>query len=152
MENLWPEEITDLDAVARGPLSILKEQAALLGEKTRNIVEGRVERMSKAMLVVSPHNLPFGYTFYLRAPSLGYKYDLFSVFSDVEQYPIYIQVDDDIRKELSLSAKELQTNTENDFKSMLRRIFAARKTKELIQALVSRSKDQDYSFSQDQDF
>ena len=36
MIDLWPNELSTVDQ--RSPLTILKEQASLLGEKTQNIV------------------------------------------------------------------------------------------------------------------
>ena len=41
MENLWPDDITVMGKKA--PVTILREQASMLGEKTKNIVIGQVQ-------------------------------------------------------------------------------------------------------------
>jgi hypothetical protein len=45
MTNLWPDEVGYVGLKA--PLTILKEQASLLGEKTQGLVKARVEAVDK---------------------------------------------------------------------------------------------------------
>jgi hypothetical protein len=67
----------------RTPLSILREQAAALGRRTKNLVEARVEtRTSRGAFV---------HTFELVVPSLDdYTYMLFQVQHDLNLYPIEV--------------------------------------------------------------
>lgn len=44
MVDLWPADIGEPNI--RTPVSILREQASLLGEKTNNIVEGQVAEIT----------------------------------------------------------------------------------------------------------
>ena len=45
MIDLWPNELSAVDQ--RSPLTILKEQASLLGEKTQNIVIAALENIPR---------------------------------------------------------------------------------------------------------
>jgi hypothetical protein len=72
-EDFWPDEIPDTTDPA--PVALLKEQAALLGEKTNHDVEGVVSLMSLGDKVC--------YGLYLKAEDLGdYLYKLLEI-----QYP-----------------------------------------------------------------
>ena len=71
-------------AVERTPLAILREQAAPLGTKTKNLVEATVDT------TVTP-NAQFIHRFILVVPSLSnYKYELFRIQHGVAIYPIDI--------------------------------------------------------------
>lgn len=67
--------------VERTPLSILREQAALLGKKTGNLVEARVE--------TRPWGSDFKLTLKLEVPGLdNYTYELLAVSHPVTLYPV----------------------------------------------------------------
>ena len=57
--DLWPANIADSNLVT--PITILKEQAALLGEKTRQLVKGEVVTQATGNLFV--------HYFYIAAPT-----------------------------------------------------------------------------------
>ena len=78
--DLWGE-ITP--SAVRTPVSILREQAALLGSKTKNTIEGKVEsRVSGSLLY---------HSFNLIVPALeNYTYELFQISHDVNLYPIHV--------------------------------------------------------------
>jgi hypothetical protein len=77
--DLWG----DLEvAPIRTPVAILKEQAAVLGQKTRNVVEARVE----TSLTYNSH---FVHSFSLVVPALdNYEYQLFKVQHAIDLYPV----------------------------------------------------------------
>ena len=92
--NMWPEDIGQ-DIASKSPAAILREQASLLGNKTKNIVTAEVKRNDL-------DNRMFYYGFYIVAPSYGYRYKLFGIVYGIEQYPVYFLIeDDDIRKVLA---------------------------------------------------
>ena len=65
------------------PLSLIKQQAALLGKHTNNLLEGVVATNTIA-------GRP-SHRFYIKAPTLGYNYELFMVSHDlVELYPVRV--------------------------------------------------------------
>jgi hypothetical protein len=85
-ENYWPAEIND--AADPEPVAILKEQAALLGGRTKNAVEAIVRTTTEAGTAY--HSLS------LKADALGdYLYKLLDVahpvIGRVGDYPITVQ-------------------------------------------------------------
>lgn len=142
MGDLWPEDITKI--TVKAPLAILQEQAKHLSERTNSLVEGRVITIER-----SPYLIAFGFSFCIVAPLLGdYTYELFSVYYEVSMYPIKIHLEEDIRgdlkKELPDCKVEKQSNlilakSEEEFLKILTIIFASRKTRQIVQAILSQS-------------
>jgi hypothetical protein len=124
--NLWPEDIAVTEAVA--PVTVLKEQASLLGQQTQNLVEARVR----------PGKPDFGkysfvYRFDLIAPALdGYTYSLFKISHDVGLYPLQIDFED--------SGYPRIVGNEDQLMKQLEIIFASEKTKAIISSLIAQSR------------
>lgn len=160
MVDLWPNDITVDQVTLKSPVNILREQASLLSQKTKNLVKARVKpyvhhktaspeiwyQVAKDSLISSPSPLEqsaqkFEYSFELIAPVLdNYSYLLFVVAYDVNIYPVAISLAKDLRAEISI---EPQANSEDEFLALLRRIFTAPKTRSIIQALIAQSVDLD---------
>ena len=64
------------------PVSILREQAALLGDKTKQLVTGEVQMSTTGNLFV--------HSFYVAAPTLNYRYELFRVQHPAAFYPLVL--------------------------------------------------------------
>jgi hypothetical protein len=81
-EDLWP----DLDLASTvTPLSILREQAGLLGKRTRGALRGEVETWSARDRI--------SHSFNVVVPSLGgYKYTLFQIHHYPAGYPVYVDM------------------------------------------------------------
>jgi hypothetical protein len=106
-------------AAIRTPLAILREQAALLGAKTRNLVEATV-----ATNVRGPE---FIHRFNLVAPSMGnYTYELFIVVHRIEMYPITV-------------LPGLSLKTEEAFTEWLRDTLSSDTTKKIIANLLAQA-------------
>jgi len=145
VEDLWPQELESTKI--RPPVSILKEQASLLGQKTKNLVEGLVTRTGAEE--------DLSYSFYLNAPALNnYRYLLFTMHHDIRMYPLYIHVEEEILKEvnpdlyntwkglmatLKASTHNEKADNEAQFLELLKKIFSSTKTKQLIAAMISQS-------------
>lgn len=129
--NLWPEDIAVTDVVA--PVSILKEQASLLGERTKNLVEGSVTPgLGKGVNVLLKDR--FNYDFDLVAPALNhYRYRLFSISHGVEFYPLIIDV-------TALDTDQFQLYNEEEFLKALEALFSSEKTKGIIGSLIAQSR------------
>jgi hypothetical protein len=138
--DLWPDDIATKRV--RAPITILREQAAVLGQKTRNLVQGDVvnnQRMST--------NEYFVYDFYIEAPTLdNYSYKLLSVYHHISLYPLEINVEESIFQEvlsdLNVGQNEageptIFVDSEEGFVEALRLIFRADKTMRVITALLS---------------
>ena len=67
--NLWPDDIASTES-ALTPFSILKAQAAALGQRTAGLVTGRLDRRND-------DEGDFFYSFKVVAPTLNYSYELF---------------------------------------------------------------------------
>jgi hypothetical protein len=78
--DLWGE-ITP--TAVRTPVSILKEQASLLGAKTSHIVEGKVGTQISGT--------GFFHSFNVVVPALdNYSYELFRIWHEVDPYPVRV--------------------------------------------------------------
>jgi hypothetical protein len=120
--DLWPKDIATVSGV-RTPVSILREQAILLGEKTKNIVE--------AEIISSGKNGVFSHSFVLVAPVLdSYQYELFSVQHSAQIYPLIVKI---------RGSQITEAGSEEQFIEQLQSIFADPQTKQIIQTLIVQS-------------
>ncbi|WP_437929171.1 hypothetical protein WMF37_07835 [Sorangium sp. So ce291] len=147
--NLWPE---DLGAVTADelPVVILREQATMLGERTKNLVEAEVRtdpttelgrrsiknrldrdvatwERSGTSTTFEPEMV---HHFVLKAPALSdYRYGLFGVYQPLTIYPVAILFEQQI---YLASSKE-------EFIERLREIFSAETTRKIVSALIAQS-------------
>jgi hypothetical protein len=151
MNDLWPADLAT--TITSSPITILKEQASLLGMKTKNIVKASVRRIDIHPVTTSRHvasaktstapQAPFNYAFNLVAPALdNYTYRLFTVSFSVDLYPATFSLDDDIDQELGRNDIDgLVAADAADFISHLSRIPGSQKTRKVINAILSQSTD-----------
>jgi len=146
-DNFWPEDITA--STVRPPVAILKEQASLLGKKTNNVVEGLVSE-----LATLDEQDRIEHVFSLVAPALGgYRYRLFTMGHDIRMYPLTIRVDSEnynlvnpktpdketVADRLRRQRNEFKVDNEPELKDLLKKIFATRKTRQIIGAMLAQS-------------
>ena len=79
-DDLWPENIAESNMVT--PVAILREQAALLGDKTKQLVTGEVQTTTTGNMFV--------HSFSVAAPTLNYRYELFRVQHPAAFYPLVL--------------------------------------------------------------
>jgi hypothetical protein len=123
--NLWPTDFGQEQQLA--PVAILREQATALGERTQNIVVGRVNTMATA--------LGFRHVFSVYCAPLGYQQELFSVDHQVQFYPARITVKGQFDQETRLEAKDPDVFTEK-----LAEVFASEPVKKIVRSLLAQSK------------
>lgn len=148
--DLWPEDLVG-ELEVRAPRTILKEQASLLGKRTKNLIEGDVRPhqleeaptgLEQIMGTRRPSpvvNETFLYDFYVVAKTLGYRYKLLSIQHDINLYPVGVSPDEDIMAEIT-DGEKVQirwAQTEQELTELLQRIFAAQKTRRVIRALLA---------------
>jgi len=125
-QDLWGE--LSLEENIRTPVTILREQAALLGEKTRQVLQGDVR---------VHHNVGlngFEAEFFITAPALdNYAYQLFSIQYPLAMYPLKI-----IATITGRPPRECPT--EEKFVNELGIILSHAKVKKIISSLVAQSK------------
>ncbi|MDX2043592.1 MAG: hypothetical protein SF097_20410 [Acidobacteriota bacterium] len=123
--NLWPQDLFTTVDVQRTPLAILREQAAILGDNARNLIEARVVTTTDYFLTRD-----FLQTFNLVSPVLSnYTYQLFQVQHPIEGYPLVVSFEDSQKK----------IDSEDEFIEELKTIFASEKTRRVIQAMIAQS-------------
>ena len=153
MADLWPDDIVNtIDS--KPPVVLLKEQAAILGTKTKNSVKAKIitlpaviddsSYLLSSLASVRAKNRiqsSFGCAFMLYAPALGdYTYRLFDISFGVDLYPARFIVDDEIGEEMGMNAAStIVARDESEFIEILSRILGSRKTRKVIQAIYSQS-------------
>ncbi|MFI5117151.1 MAG: hypothetical protein ACHP8B_10690 [Terriglobales bacterium] len=115
--DFWPANIADSNLIT--PITILKEQAALLGEKTRQLVKGEVVTQTTGDVFV--------HYFYIAAPTLSYRFELFKVSHMVNFYPMTLTYLN--------SARPIKS--EEEFKETLKQIFAAQHTLNVVHSIIA---------------
>ncbi len=137
MTDLWPDDIQVVKVKA--PVTILREQASLLGQRTKNIVRAEVH------VVAGLHFHPFVFSFHIVGPALGnYRYKLFEIRHGIELYPARIALDDEesvkeIFPWITNSGRVVEAGSEEEFMEYLRRIFESQKTRRVIGAILAQS-------------
>jgi len=102
------------------PSLILKQQAALLGEKTKHMLEAKVRARAS--------DGDFHYSFELVAPALdNYTYQLFQVRHGADLYPVFAE----------LSPFEEKLMTENQFKDWVHNKLSSPDTKRIVANLLN---------------
>jgi hypothetical protein len=125
--DLWGEIAP---AAVRTPLAILREQAALLGPKTKNLVEATVTTRRDRFQGESIGE--FVHHFNLVVPSLdGYTYELFHVTHGVNLYPVIIPGGG------PMLARPLKS--EEEFLGWLRQELSSPNTKRIISNLLAQA-------------
>lgn len=128
--DLWPDF-----APAEGevpPLTILKEQASVLGLKLRNLIEADVETGT------TDYQRYLRHTLFLVAPVLNfYRYKLLDVEHPATQmYPATIKVPSD---DPANTTSEIKAENEGEFKDALKGVFASAHIKRVIENLLAQS-------------
>ena len=138
--SLWPEGIENQRSKA--PVAILREQAAILGDLTKNLVQGEVYTETYG-------NNGFQCELFITSPALGnYRYQLLYVQHEISLYPVDIFVEDAIREEIKGDIRfergeyekpHILAQTEEEFLEALKLIFRTNKTVQVITALLSQA-------------
>ncbi len=124
IKDLWPAEFGYEDLTP--PVTILRQQATILGQRTRNLVEGDV-------VTGSSSERHFLHTFYLVAPAMdGYRHCLFTVRHEITFYPL-----DVIKCGVNTS---ISCVNEAEYLELLKTIFAEEQTRKIVSALIAQSK------------
>jgi hypothetical protein len=125
-DNLWPTDFGTLDV--KTPVSILREQASGLGERTANIVVARTSAASP------PHEGLFRHTLDLYCSPLNYQLTLLHVDHAIELYPAKIRIH--LAED---GPHELVARTPEEFTVHLKDVFGRQSTKNIIASLIAQS-------------
>ncbi len=138
MQDLWPQDIVAYEEREKAPVVVLREQAINLTKRTQGLIIAEVIQVPDETFSAQR---PFRYKFALMAPSIGqYRFVLFKISYDIDLYPVRFDLDLDISRELFPDSQEpvaLSAESEEEFLDRLRKLFAARKTRRVIAALLA---------------
>ena len=132
--DLWTD-ILPVASESSSPKILMKEQAMYLKQKTKGLLIAEV--VTNAFVDTSiPHTQEsktskFFQIFYLVAPKLRYRYELFSVSHSVMDYPAEFSYDDDAK---------LVAHNEEEFLSILKQILGSEKTRRILGSLLVQAK------------
>ena len=125
--NLWPHDIAQ-EAPVIGPIRLLKEQAALLPDLTDGLVTAEVRGADDS------GGMTYVDDFYLFGPQIRYRHLLFSI-----QYPITSGYPATIYSGI-LGDDSIAIDNEEALKKALVQLFNHEKTRQVIGAIIARSK------------
>lgn len=133
IRDLWPKDLSMISK-SNSPSSILMEQAEILAQKTGDLV--RAEVITPEIPI---HSGFLDYNFFIVAPRLNhYRYRLFSIWYDLNLYPVFFELDSDIDAEVRGKKRgELRAKSEQEYIDLLGKILNAEKTRRIIRTLVS---------------
>jgi len=116
-DDLWPADIGESRLTP--PVALLKEQADLLGDKTRQLVTADVLTRTSGNLFV--------HTFCILAPTLDYKFEMFSIVHGINFYPITFRY----------SHQDTIITNEDEFKEKLKATFSSPHTLNTIHSILA---------------
>jgi len=125
-DDLWPSaDELGAEPQDRPPLLILREQAAKLGDKTKNVVEAKVSAEP------IPGTSTLLIEFSLIAPALaGYEYVLLRAEQPADLYPVKLQFE----------GSNWTANEERGFLDYLGNLFKSAKTRRIINSMIAQSR------------
>lgn len=127
IENLWGD-IPIKANIDRTPLTLLQEQASILGQATNNLLVGEVNTWS------SQADDRFYAELYIVAPTLNeYRYSLFEVSYPLGFYPVTITLH-------AGDGTKVKVKDEEEFKQALSTILQSTKVHNVVQRLVNHIK------------
>ncbi len=126
-DDLWPEDIVHSSLIA--PVTVLKEQAALLGEKSRQTVKAEVTSQSQAASSADGTAAPFVHRFNIVAPTLNYRHELFYISHGVSFYPLT----------LTYLNTAHAIKSESEFKAKLKEVFASPDTLNVVHSILAQT-------------
>ncbi len=116
-DDLWPQNIAD--STLTTPITLLKQQGALLGEKTRQMVTVDVVTQTNGNLFV--------HYFYIVAPTLNYRFELFAASHGINFYPIAIRH----------ANHTTSVHNEDDFKAKLKELLSSPYTVNVVHSILA---------------
>ena len=140
MTDMWPGDIEAVEMKA--PVTILKQQAALLGPKTKNLVQASVATENSSFTIISNKPVTLGgqfkFSFHIGAKALQYSYRLFSISHGLDLYPVRFYLDEDLLPDVGGGTDpKVEAKSEAELLVILKQIFAAKKTRKIIGALLA---------------
>ncbi|HTW65727.1 MAG TPA: hypothetical protein VME17_13965 [Bryobacteraceae bacterium] len=123
--DFWPDLSGARSTVT--PLSLMKQQAALLGTRTHNLLEGEVAS-------TADQGRRLVHRFLIRAPTLNYTYEVFRVSHNVAAlYPVFVESGPHSR----LQTQQVHLDSEIEFMAWLKDVLGSDDTKRVLDSLLA---------------
>jgi hypothetical protein len=138
--DFWPADLATIGA-AITPVSILREQATILSDRTQGLVTGEVVSMPLAPgersfldFIVAAPKCEFRSRFLLLVPALdNYRYLLLEVLYPIDSsYPMVL--------EFSPTQERIMVASQQHFYSELKRLLSCEKTVSIIRSLIAQAR------------
>lgn len=131
VQDLWGE--ISLTETVRTPVTILREQAALLEKKTENVLQANVK--------IAASGNGFSASFDIIAPSLDdYSYRVLIIDYPVVMYPVIIQ-DNVTEEDIKKNTMYRECRDEESFIQVLGEILSHPQVKKVVANLVAQSRE-----------
>lgn len=139
MKNLWPESFKESDF--EDPEAIFEQQAKLLSKLTGDLVYAEVIQLDPLQAHVESMKNDFSYGFYIKGKFLtNYSYRVLSFSHDITFYPIELNVDSEIKKELNIEHKLVKVESPEQVESFLQTILRSDRVSRVIGAIIKLTK------------
>jgi hypothetical protein len=139
MKNLWPESFNEYDV--EPPKVIFEQQAKLLPKLTGDLVYAVVTELSATVASYDGLHGDFCYGFYLKGKFLeNYSFKVLSFSHGITFYPVRLNIDSEIKKELGISPLFVDVESPLDLESRLQKFFSTDRLSKVIGAIMKFSK------------
>jgi len=139
MKNLWPQSFQEPDF--EKPRSIFEQQAKLLPTLTGDLVYAEVTELSLERAHFDSISDDFAYGFYITSRLLAnYSFKILSFSHDVEMYPVKLNINSEIRRELNIKHVLVEVKSPQELESLLEKILTSDKISKTIGAIIKMSK------------
>lgn len=139
MKSLWPESFSESDV--QTPKSILDVQGSFLGKITGGIVDAETSELSTFdKNVHGARSTDFAYDFKLVGRFIdNYQFRLFTFWHDIGMYPVNLDIDSPLAKELGLQ-ETFKLRNEQELLSFLEVALKSIRVKTVMSSILSLSK------------
>ncbi|GAB4457946.1 MAG: hypothetical protein OHK0029_18470 [Armatimonadaceae bacterium] len=134
MPDLWPTDIEISVEDATVPVVILRQQASLLGEKTRNLVQGEIVTKPEPEFSTMNPKTRLVHRFYLNVATVdNYRYELLKVSHGLEGYPVLIHTVHEG------SETNVECSSPEEFTQALGTILSSSQTLRIVRTLMAQA-------------
>jgi len=139
MKNLWPESFKEHDVEA--PKVVFEQQAKLLPKLTGDLVYAEVAELSTTVARHYGLQGDFSYVFYLKGKFLeNYRFKVLSFSNDITFYPVNLDIDSGIKKELGIKDLFVKVDSPVELESLLQKFFSSDRLSKVIGSIMKLSK------------
>jgi len=139
MKNLWPQSFQEPNF--EKPKTIFEQQAKLLPTLTGDLVYATLTQLDYLHARLENLHGDFIYRFSITSKFLeNYSYKILSFSHGIEMYPVTLNIDSEIRKELNIKDIFVEVKSPQELESLLEKILTSNKISRVIGSIITMSK------------